>query len=62
MLETISVDTAWLESESARLLNPPAVFETFRKQRIEYISEVDDEGDGESRRQFDAVIKQSGLF
>lgn len=39
-----SDDTAWLESESGRLLNTPSVWQTFKKQRVDYIS-GDDDGD-----------------
>jgi hypothetical protein len=56
-----SFDTYWVEYESARLLNSPSAFETFRKQRMEYLLDDSIEGD-ESRLKFDAIIEQSGLF
>ncbi len=56
-----SGDAVWLERESARLLNPSAVFKTFEKQRISYIADGD-EGSAATVNQFRDVIKRCGLF
>jgi hypothetical protein len=41
-----SFDTAWLESESARVLNSPSQYATFARERIEWIRE-----DGDDRQE-----------
>lgn len=38
-----SSDAGWLESESARILNTPAQFESFDRERIEWIKEEGDD-------------------
>jgi len=38
-----SSDTAWLESESARILNSPLQYATFERERIEWIKEDGDD-------------------
>jgi hypothetical protein len=40
-----SSQAAWLEDVSARLLNPPSVYETFRAERIAYLDEPLDDGE-----------------
>ncbi len=38
-----SLDTGWLESESARILNSPLQYATFERERIEWIKEDEDD-------------------
>ena len=54
-----SLATHWIERESARLLNEPAVFDAFLRERISYIETKDA---SETPEDFFTSIAESGLF